>query len=154
MAARPQLFSGARGKLVIAGKTLGYITEVSVTVNSNVRAIHTFGAANARSVEPLSTSCSVSIGRVIPVNKPDATATNTSAINNGIEPIINQMLYAEDITVELQDKITGVTIANIQNCRFTGRTLSVGASNVATERITLVGIYDAANGNTPEQLGV
>lgn len=152
MAAKPQLFSGARGKLTIVGLkgavTIAYITEVSVTVNSNVRAIHTFGAPNARSVEPLSTSCSVSIGRVIPVNKPDGTSANTSSVNNGIEPIINEMLYAEDIQVQLVDRITGVTIADVKNCRFTGRTLSVGASNVATERITLVGIYDAANGNT------
>lgn len=151
MAARPQLFSGARGKLTIVGlkgtKTIAYITEVSITVNSNVRAVHTFGAPNARSVEPLSTSCTVSINRVIPVNKPDGTAANTSAVNNGIEPLINEMLYAEDIQVQLEDRITGVTIASIQNCRFTGRTLSVGANNVASERITLVGIYDSANGN-------
>lgn len=149
---RPQLFSGARGKLTIMGlkgaKTIAYITEVSVTVNSNVRAVHTFGAPNARSVEPLSTSCSVSIGRVIPVNTGKGDAVNTSAVNNGIEPLINEMVLAEDIQVQLVDRITGVTIANVNNCRFTGRTLTVGASNVATERITLVGIYDAANGNT------
>jgi hypothetical protein len=148
---KPQLFSGARGKLIINGTTtIAYVTEVSVTVNSNVRAVHTFGAPNARSVEPLSTSCSVSIGRVVPVNKPTGEAANTSAINNGIEPIINQMLYAEDISVELQDSITGATIASVKNCRFTGRTLSVGAGNIASERITLMGIYDSANGNTAQ----
>jgi hypothetical protein len=153
MAMRPQLFSGARGELKINGEVIAYVTEVSVTVNANVRAVHTFGAPNARSVEPLSTSCSVTIGRVIPVNKPDGSSVNTSSIQNNIEPIINQMLFAEDIQVELQDRITKVTVANVKNCRFTGRSLSVGSGNIASERITLMGIYDAANGNTPTQLG-
>jgi hypothetical protein len=30
----------------------------------------------------------------------------------------------------------------------------VSASQIANERINLVGIYDAAGGNTPEQIGI
>lgn len=151
MSNKPQLLSGARGKLVITGLkgtvTLAYVTEVSINIDNSVRAVHTFGATNARSVEPLSTRCTVTIGRVIPVNTADGTSVNTSAINTGIEAVISDMLFAEDIQVQLLDKVTGVTIANVMNCRFTGRTLSVGSSNIANERISLIGIYDAANGN-------
>lgn len=151
---RPQLFSGARGVLKIDGRTLAFITDVSINITSNVRPVHTFGAPNARSVEPLSTGASVSIGRVIPVNRADGSAVNTSDIANGIEPVIALMLAAEDITVSLQDKLTGVTVADVKNCRFAGRSLNLSASQIAQERIQLVGIYDAAGGQTPDQIGL
>lgn len=152
--ARPQLFSGARGELNIDGRVVAFITDVSVNITANVRAIHTFGAANARSVEPLSTGASVSIGRVFPLNRPDGSAVNTSDIALGIEPIISLLLAAEDISVSLIDKATNQTVASVKNCRFAGRSLSTGAQNIAGERIQLIGIYDAAGGNTPDQIGL
>jgi hypothetical protein len=149
----PALFSGARGKIVIGGKAMAFVTSVDVNVAENVRAVHTFGAPNARSVEPLSTTCSVSIGRVIPVNDGQGNPVDTSAIASGIEPLITLMLQSEDVAVEIVDKITGRTVASIKNCRFAGRSMSVGAQGLASERISMVGIYDAAGNNTPDQLG-
>jgi hypothetical protein len=155
--ALPQLFSGARGQLTIVGlngaKTFFFITDVTVTVTNNVRAPHVFGRLNAASTEPLSTSVSVSIGRLIPVNNGQGQAVNTSAIAMGIESTINLMLGSEDIEVQLLDSITGTTVADVKNCRFTGRTLSDAAGNLGSERITLIGIYDAAGGNSA-QVGV
>ena len=159
MATRPQLLSGARGKLKINGVEVAFITDVSVTIQAQVRPVHTFGAANARSIEPLSIGAQVSIGRVFPVNKPDTilTAVDTSSVGalmGFVEPIINLMLTSEDIEVELTDRMAGVTVANVKNCRFAGRTFSVSASQIAQERINLVGIYDAAGSNTSEQIGL
>jgi hypothetical protein len=151
----PQLFSGARGILQVNGQTIAFITDVSVSIQANVRAVHTFGAANARSVEPLSYGCNVTIGRVIPVNTTAGAAVDTSTISpafNGIEPVISQMLYAEDIEISLLDSITNQTVADIRNCRFSGRTLNLSAQQIANERIQLVGIYDAKD-NTPDQIG-
>lgn len=157
MATRPQLLSGARGSLKINGTTVAFVTDVSVSIQAQVRPVHTFGAANARSVEPLATGAQVSIGRVFPVSKPDGTAVDTTAVSSSmgfVEPIIGLMLTSEDISVELIDTKTSTTVANIKNCRFAGRTFSVSASQIANERINLVGIYDAAGGNTPEQIGL
>lgn len=153
---RPQLFSGARGNLKVNGQVIAFVTDVSVNVQANVRAVHTFGAANARSVEPLSYGVNVTIGRVIPVNKPDGTAVDTSTISanfNGIEPVINQMLFAEDITVSLLDSLTDQTVADVRNCRFAGRTLTLSAQQIANERIQLVGIFDAKD-NTSDGVGL
>jgi hypothetical protein len=158
---KPQLLSGARGQVSIAGKVLAYITDVSIDVPASVRPVHTFGSVNARSVEPLQAGpCSVSIGRVIPVADADGAAVNTSMINEGIEPTLAAMMTSGDITVELIDKVTGVTYASVRNCRFAGRSFSMSASQLATERIQLMGIYDAgrvtASGgstNTPGTLG-
>ena len=153
---RPQLFSGARGQLKVNGQLIAFVTDVSVNVQANVRAVHTFGAPNARSVEPLSYGVNVTIGRVIPVNKPDGTAVDTSTISNnfaGIEPVINQMLFAEDITVSLLDSLTDQTVADVRNCRFSGRTLNLSAQQIANERIQLVGIFDAKD-NTDDGIGL
>lgn len=151
---RPQLFSGARGSLKINGTTKAFVTDVTVTVQSNVRPVHTFGASNARSVEPLSTGVSVSIGRVYPVNTTTGDPVNTSNVAEGIEPVISLMLAAEDITVSLQDKLTGVTVADVKNCRFASGTTSVSAQQIAQSRIQLIGIYDAAGGQTPDNIGL
>lgn len=153
---RPQLFSGARGQLKVNGLLIAFVTDVSVNIQSNVRAIHTFGAANARSVEPLSYGANVTIGRVIPVNKPDGTAVNTSTVSQnfaGIEPVISQMLLAEDVTVSLLDALTNQTVAEVRNCRFAGRTLNLSAQQIANERIQLVGIFDAKD-NTDDGIGL
>ncbi len=152
---RPQLFSGARGALQVNGNTIAFVTDVSINVQANVRAVHTFGAANARSVEPLSYGVNVTIGRVIPVSKPDGTAVDTSTIsaNFGVEPVISQMLYAEDIQIDLIDQVTGKTVASIRDCRFAGRTLSLSAQQIANERIQLVGIFDAKD-NTSDGVGL
>ena len=138
------------------GKVLAYVTDVSIDAPQSVRGVHTFGAANARSVEPLSAGpCTVTLGRVIPMNKADGTPIDSSMINEGIEPTIQNMLVADDITIDLLDKITGKTIASVRNCRFAGRSLGLAASQLANERITLMGIYDSGKDaqNTIDQLG-
>jgi hypothetical protein len=144
MSNKPQLLSGARGRLKVNGREIAYVTDVSISFSVNVRPIHTFGSINARSIEPLQTSpVQVTIGRVIPMNKGDGTYSNTSNLQNGIEPTINVMLQADDITIELFDKITNKTVANVMNCRFAGSSKNISASQLATERIQLMGIYDA-----------
>jgi hypothetical protein len=154
----PQLLSGARGLLLVNGQIIAFVTDCTVTITSNVRAIHTFGTANARSVEPLSVGATVSIGRVIPINNTSGTYVDTSTISPAfanIEPVVSQMLAAEDVTVTLQDKLTGQTVADVRNCRFASRTLNVAAQQIANERIQLVGIFDSVGGrNTSDTVGL
>lgn len=153
---KPQLLSGARGQVKIGNKILAYVTDISISSNVNVRAVHTFGSLNARSVEPLQTGpVQITLGRVVPMNNPKGEAVDTSNIAEGIEPVINQMLTADDISIDLIDRITGKTIASVKNCRFAGSSLNVPASQLATQRIQLMGIYDAGpNGqNTPGKIG-
>lgn len=154
----PQLFSGPRGLVQVNSKTIAFVTDLTVTINSTVRPVHTFGASNARSVEPLSIGASVSIGRVIPINDPSGKAVDTSTISanfSNIEPVIAQMLSAEDLTITLIDRLTGQTIADVRNCRFASRTLNVSAQNLANERIQLVGIFDSLGGkNISDTIGL
>lgn len=157
---KPQLLSGARGQVKIGTKVLAYVTDVSIDYQADVRPVHTFGNIAARSVEPLRAGpVNVTLGRVIPVNNGAGAAVNTSMINEGIEPVILQMMAADDIEITLEDKITGATVACVKNCRFAGRSLSMSASQLAQERIQLMGIFDAgqtvggASQNAPTKLG-
>jgi hypothetical protein len=151
----PQLFSGARGVLKINnGSAIGFVTDVNVQNGANVRAVHCFGAANAKSVEPLSTNVSVSIGKVIPMNNPTGGAVNTSNIALGIENVIGQMLKASDISIQLMDQVTDQIVADIRNCRFAGGSTNLSAQQIAQGRIQLVGLYDAAGGNIPDAIGL
>lgn len=146
---KPQLLSGARGQLKVNGKVLAMVTDVSIDAPASVRAIHTFGALHARSVEPLQAGpCSVSIGRVIPMNDSKGAAVDYSAIASGLESTISAMLTADDIEIELFDKLSQKSYAVVKNCRFAGRSVSVSAGNLASERISLMGIYDSASNNT------
>jgi hypothetical protein len=151
---KPQLFSGSRGIMTVIGlngtKTLLFITDLSISVTNSVRAPHTFGSPAARSTEPLSTSCNLSFGRVIPVNTGAGAAVDSSMIAIGIEPLINQLTSAEDVQIMLNDEVTGATVANVLNLRFTGRTMTNAAGNLANERVTMIGIYDSASGNTAQ----
>lgn len=131
---RPQLLSGARGKVVLnSSVVLAFVTDISIDAPHNVRPIHTFGSPSARSVEPLSAGpVTVTLGRVIPVNKADGTPVDSSAINTGIEPTIAQMLSAEDITIDLIDKITGTTYLRVPNPKiYHARALELGAKELS-----------------------
>lgn len=161
--ANPQLLSGARG-LIFKGQTaIAVATDITVNVRHSVRPTFVVGDMNAAAIDSLSYDVDVSVGRVIPVNKvdADASATNTpsvagsnseiSAISLGMEVVIAAMTSASDIVIALQDRVTGAYIASVQGCRFSGRTQSMNANDIANERINFVGIYDAgyagASGN-------
>lgn len=154
---KPQLLSGARGQIKVGNNVLGFVTDVSISYNVSVRPVHVLSKLNASSVEPLQAGpVNVTIGRVVPVNTTDGkNAVNSSAIAMGIEPIIAQMLASDDITVELFDKVTGKTVSSVKNCRFAGRSLNVAASQLASERLQLTGIYDAgpSGENTAGKIG-
>lgn len=153
---KPQLMSGARAQVKVAGSVIAYVTDVSIDSPTSVRAVHTFGSVTARSVEPLMTGpVTVNLGSVVPVNKADGTAIDSSPIAEGIEPLIQNLLQADDITVELVDRVNGAVVASIRNCRYAGSSLSTSAGQLAQRRISLQGIYDAGQKgqNAPGSIG-
>ena len=172
MSTNPQLLSGARGLIYQGKNVLAVATDITVNVRHAVRPTYVVGDMNAAAIDSLTYDVDVSVGRVIPVNTSsasgDATQTPTvvgtnaeiSAISLGMEVVIAAMTSSSDITIALQDRVTGAYIASVQGCRFSGRTQSMNANDIANERLTFVGIYDAgyqgASGdpdNTASQIG-
>jgi hypothetical protein len=164
--ANPQLLSGARGVIKNGESVLAFATDITVNVRHNVRPTYVMGRMNAGAIDSLSYDVDVSVGRVIPVNAKDAdydpaNTPNTevressiSAISVGLEAIIAQMVASGDLNIVLTDRATGATISSVKGCRFTGRSMSMNANDVASERLTFQGIYDAGytgtGGGQPE----
>jgi hypothetical protein len=148
----PMLASGARGKLVINGKPVAFITNVNVSRNDIVRVPHCFGSYHGKSTEPLSYSVAVSIGTVIPINDQDGKAVNSSAAATGVAPLLQSMATSEDVSVELIDKPTGATLKAVKNCRFTGEQMGLSAQQLGNRNWSLVGLYSTDDG-APDQLG-
>ena len=179
-ASKPQLLSGARGVVKYVnsdGKqiTLGIATDISINTRENLRPSYVIGEIGPVSIEPLSFDVDCSLGRLVPVNLPQSTeaipgrdktattpsipnspggrASATTALDLGLEERIDQILTAASIEILVFDKQSDKPVCQIKEARFTGRSLSVGTGDVAQERLNFVGIYDAANGNTPEETG-
>lgn len=166
---RPQLFSGARGKVTFTDPAgvdhvLAIITDVSVNVRENLRPAYVVGELNPVSIEPLSIDVDCSIGRMIPMNvaaaAPDTAKTadgyskltgdgsQVTARALNLEEQIGDILSKDSVIITIQDKLTDATIATVKHARFSGRSMSVNSGDLAQERINYVGIFDGANGNS------
>lgn len=150
--ASPQLLSGARGLIKNGAVTLAIATDITVNVRHNVRPTYVIGDMNAAAIDSLAYDVDVSVGRVIPVNAKNAdsdkgkvTGTNAeiSSIGLRLEAILAKIISASDINIVLQDRVTSAIIASVKGCRFSGRTQSMNANDIANERINFIGIYDA-----------
>jgi len=159
---KPQLFSGARGAIYIKDQTtpVAFVTDISVSVQANVRPTYVIGSLNPVGLEPLSEDVNVSIGRIIPINSSnaktvvspafEASKDKFTAIDYGHEERMNAILTADSIDIAIMDKVTQKTIAFIRYCRFAGRTTSMSMGDIANERYQFVGIYDSANNSSED----
>lgn len=157
--ARPQLLSGARGVIkrynpaTQSFEPIAFATDITVNVRVGNTPTYVMGRMNAGAIDPTSYDVDVSIGRVIPMNAPNAQASNApslaprsqtvTAIGVGLETVVSQMVSAEDIVIAIQDKVTGKYVSAVRGCRFAGRGLRSGATDVGAESINFVGIYDS-----------
>ena len=156
--ASPQLLSGARGLIQLFNpdtkqfETIAFSTDINVNIRAAVRPTYVMGRMNAGAIDTLMYDADVSVGRVVPVNAPDAALNagsvaprpeTATAIQAGLETAINLMVSANDLNFALQDKVTGAYVASVKGCRFSGRNFTMNAGDIANERLNFVGIYDA-----------
>ncbi len=164
---KPQLFSGARGRISFRdsggnSQTLALVTDLTITDNAGLRPTFVVGAEGPVSIEPLAMDVTASIGRIIPMNKQaDSSALDrTTSIDLGFEEIFRQILAKDHVEITVEDKnpadpskpqILGV----VRYARFSGRTTALNAGDVGSERYNFVGIFDAgynATSNAPEDI--
>jgi len=171
--ANPQLLSGARGLIqqlnleTGAFVTIAFATDISINVRHGVRQTYVVGRMNPATTDTLTYDVDVSVGRVIPVNaagasfdvagdpQVDPRIESATALGVGLEPLIAAFVASEDISIALQDKVTGQYISSVRNARFAGRSMGVNAGDIANERINFVGIYDTGvdGENAADNLG-
>jgi hypothetical protein len=168
----PQLLSGARGLVSYKDPNgnavvLGIATDITINIRQAVRDSFVMGRPNAATLDPTAIDVDCSIGRLVPVNtmtnntQPSAgqhVAGNgvgaATAIELGLEDLIVNMLSSNAIEIGIEDSITGVFTSSVKQARFTGRTLSDAAGDVANERLNFIGIYDSGtNGENSAPTG-
>jgi hypothetical protein len=157
---RPQLLSGARGIIKVGNNALAFVADIIVNIREGVRQTYLLGRMNPGVIDSLSYDVDVSIGRVYPINASNADAdfdkikagkkgidpTDQSGITVGIETIIAQMTSADDLEIVIEDR-NSTTISHVHNARFSGRSFTMMAGDVAQERYNFVGIYDSGYGD-------
>jgi len=165
---KAQLFSGSRGKITMkkdgVETTLAFVTDVSISENAGLRPTYVVGSLNPVGIEPLSLDVSCSVGRIIPISTASgnpAAQSKITAIDHGLEPVINQILAMDDLEINIYDKAlsadgTDRIIASVKYARFAGRSTSLSSGDVGSERFNFVGILDAGDGgdsNAADELG-
>jgi hypothetical protein len=150
----PQLFSGARGRIVFDGKTLALVTNISVSENVALRPTYVVGEMNPVAIDPTAIDVSCSIGRIIPMNSSKSADKlgKTTAIDLGIEHKINDILSKDTVDIQILDlnpldtASTEKIIAVVKYSRYSGRSFSTNAGDIASENYNFVGILDGGYG--------
>jgi hypothetical protein len=159
---QPNLLSGARGIISYVdttgvSRTLGLALDISVNVTAGVRTTLVMGHFAPVASDPTGMDCTCSIGIVIPINKsvvptgasqsaplPGSNRSNT--IDLGLEPKIIDALTSQSLQIDLMDQVTNKITASIRGARFSGRSTSLNAQDVATTRLNYTAIFDAGYG--------
>ena len=151
----PQLASGARGIVSYrtadgSVKVLGLALDISVNLAEGVQQTFVMGSYNAPGIDPISVDCTGSVSRVVPVNSSSSTQADQSqisAIDLGLQQQIQNVLSSQSVEVTVRDRVTDRVLGSIKEARFSGRSLSMGAQSLMTERLSFVGIWDGSYNN-------
>lgn len=153
--ANPQLLSGARGLIYKDDTVLAFATDITVTSRHGVRQTYVMGRYNPAVIDSLTYDVDVSIGQVVPVNASDAAfdpqgspqvdprSASATPFAQGLEPLIASFGSSEDLTISIQDRVTGQFIHAVRGCRFAGRSMGTNANDVAGARLNFIGIFDS-----------
>jgi len=127
-----QTFTGARAIFKIQGVQVAYASSVNYNISHDHQPIDVLD--NLAAVEY------AEVGYKVDFSCNTFRVANKSAIQLGIIPRLEDILTQPELTVELQDRIAGVTIVRIVGVKNTGRTGTVDARGVATETWNFVGL--------------
>ncbi len=127
-----QTFTGARAVFKIQGTQIAYASNCSYTINHQVQAIET--------LEKLNPIEHAEVGYDVSFSCNSFRVANNSAVNLGIQPVLESILTQPELTVELIDKISTATMLRIVGVKMTSRSGSVDARGVATESWSFVGL--------------
>lgn len=154
---KPQLFSGARGKITFKDSDgnehiLALVTDVSIQETAGLRPTYVVGAEGPVLIEPLSMDVTASIGRIVPINDAKGKArTEITSIDYKFEEIMHTITQRDTVEITIYDtksKDGEKILASVKYARFSGRSTSMNSGDTASERYNFVGILDAGYGAT------
>lgn len=126
-----QVFSGPRAIFKIQGTQIAYASNCSYNINHNHQPIDV--------LDQLAPVEHAEVGYSVDFSCSSFRVANQSAVSLGVQPTLENILTQPELTVELQDRISGATILRVIGVKMTGRSGSVDSRGVATETWNFVG---------------
>lgn len=133
-----QVITGARGRVKIGTKTVGFVGGVNVTVENTLTDVDILGQLEVGDLAETAHKCNFSInyfkavsdanvtpakGEVTPTNTAAAIGIDTSSQAQGVSSMRNQTYF--DVIIE--DDQTNESIFVLKDCKFEGGTGQVDA---------------------------
>jgi hypothetical protein len=137
--------SGARAKVYVNNKLIGIVNSINYSHNLGVVPVQTLGRFTTNelvmtSSEPISGSMSgfrvLNNGMYRQGESQDAGITNSAVELNRLQ----DLLSAGYTTVQVIDRQTDVTLANIKDVVITGYNVGINAKDIANVSINFIGI--------------
>lgn len=126
------VFTGVRAIFKIQGTQIAYASNASYTINHALQPIETLD-----NLAPLEYA---EVGYSVDFNCSSFRVANKSAVSLGIQPVLETILTQPELTVELQDRVTGLTLLRVIGVKMTSRAGTVDARGVSTETWNFVGL--------------
>lgn len=126
--------SGARAKLLIGGVEVGYATGVNASEDiTNVR-VNVLGEIDSQEIVPTS--------RAVSVNCNFVRILNSSLSDQGawVEGDTNAVLGFPDLSMVIQDRVTGNTIWTIEGARCQTRNWTVDSGGIMSTNVSFEAI--------------
>ena len=130
--AATNVISGARSRLKINGQIVGFAGDVSGGETIDYEPVDILDLLEVREFVPVAYKTSLN-ARVFRVIGKDLKAL-------GIFPVEEDILTSGDLTITVEDKITGNTYAQFEQCKCAGHTFDVSARGIVSENIDFVAI--------------
>ena len=127
-----QTFSGARARFKVDGVPVGFAAGVSGSESIDYEPVDVLDLLEVKEFVPVAyrATLSAQIFRVI----------GSSLKRIGIFPQEQNILTTGDLTCSIEDKLTGETMAQFEQCKAQEHTFDVTARGIVSENVTFVTI--------------
>lgn len=126
------VFSGPRARFKVDGRIIGFAGGVSGSESVDYEPIDVLDLLEVREFVPVAyrATLNAQIFRVI--------GQSLKAL--GIFPTLENILTSGDLTCSVEDKQTGNTALQFQNCKAADHSFDIGARGIVSENVTFVTI--------------
>lgn len=136
------VFTGARARLSVSGQVVGYATDCSGGEEIQYEAVRTLDNIRVSEWVPVGYEVSFSASRVRligqPLQGPDLNIFPKVGQNSS-DHLLN-ILNMGDLTIQVEDTVTGQIFCVMEQCKVSGHNWSLGARSIVGENISFVGI--------------
>lgn len=138
--ARSRVFTGARARLFIKGKPVGYATGTDSPETIEYFELEVLDDIRVKEHVPVRYRTSFTAALVRLVEQDLKAAGIFPKTGNNSDEHLNNILNQEDLTIAIQDVPTGRLLATLTECKASANRWSVQAGTVSTTNVEFMAI--------------